>query len=108
VWRGKAVDDLYASLPGNLEPLGTPQLVVLDVGPGVEVNAGPALLLFARGTAVIPLAGSSVQELQAGPAALITRGAPVADAGLGFQVCAGVRVQLPSLFATRDELILYD
>jgi hypothetical protein len=92
-WRGTAVDQVV-ELPTQLPVLAAPNLVVLQVSPGVEATVSEPLLVFGRLTAALPVAGDRLLREQEGSAALSTPGEPVGGLELGVHVTAGVTLRL--------------
>jgi hypothetical protein len=98
-WKGKAVQELLA-LPedGSLKPLDKPSLVLLEVGPGAELDLGPIVTVFGRALLAAPLKAYAYQEYRTGPPVLVTRPEPDGSWGAGFQLTAGVRVRVGPLY----------
>lgn len=84
----------------RFERLDAPKLTLLQVLPGVEVDASPVVGLYARVATELPIGGVTVRETRDGEELLPN--APVASggAGGGFTVQAGLQLRLGPLFRT--------
>lgn len=105
VWKGSRLDQVIAteSIPQGIVPLPAPSLVLLELGPGGEVDLGPNLTLFAKGLLELPVVATAYHEHQEGAALLATRGSPDGTWGAGLQLTAGVRVRLGPLWQSDSD-----
>ena len=97
-WQGKGLNPNQVPLVN----LGTSDRTFLQVGPGVELSAGPNLNLFTRAHADIPLSGAEVFEASSGTVGMLQDfEEPLREFGGGFTVQAGIQLRL-SLIAPPD------
>ncbi|TNE86547.1 MAG: hypothetical protein EP330_22675 [Deltaproteobacteria bacterium] len=91
LWKGRQVTDFYA-LPTPLEAdvYPAPTLMLLDIAPGIEVEAHEMVSVFGRLGATIPLPGTKYWESDVG-SGLETLGTPRQKSGFGMAATVGVQ-----------------
>lgn len=92
LWQGARVEETWG-VPDFAPTFGTPSLVVFETSPGIELDPGGPVLLFAR--ADIGLAfGTRQWEAHEGQDLLQNPVSPVGSSPLGVDVLAGLAVVL--------------
>jgi len=100
-WRGVQIDRLL-ELGEFVDPLDPLSLVLVEVGPGVELDVTRQILVFGRASLGVPVGGESMRTYQDGEEAIRDRGEPEGGNALpAFQVTAGLRYRIGPLFRTR-------
>ncbi|MFT7519911.1 MAG: hypothetical protein ACI9MC_002055 [Kiritimatiellia bacterium] len=89
-----------------VEPPPKPTVMIVQFGPGVEIEANPDLQFFGRLQASLPVGSARVWEYDdlVGQPEIISRGAPSGSWGMGLELSVGVQVQLGRFFGKAKPL----
>jgi len=95
-WQGTTWNAFIQGV-ANLQEMDKLSVMLVQVGPGVELTAGPTVNVFLRGLADVPIGGSRSEGIQLGVATLAEPVRPdeFKLSAVGITVQAGITIRIP-------------
>lgn len=100
-WHGRAIDQVIA-IPAGVEPARAPNLVLFELLPGVEIDAGKVLTLFVRAPIGVVWVGNGAQVASLGESGAVEPPPDASVPSTSIELLVGVRIRGPRLFGRGD------